>query len=108
MKLMKMTDFVLNVPLMFKPSEDKLLACVKYANFLNQPLTLAMFQGKNKYFEGFKVISTKPKNILFDGYTIFSEYGLEYHTIEDLLKISVRGEEVDFELTSTAIKNLGL
>lgn len=83
MKLMKMTDFVLE----HKEWRGNILsdACIKYANFLKQPLALDMFIGD-------KALFTEVLDNLVD---------LEYYTIEDLI-------EYDLTLTPHAIKQLGL
>ena len=112
MKLISMKDFVLNLFTITEihSGSEALEKIQNYANFLNQPLTLGMFQGENKLFEGFKVISTQPKGILFNGWNILSERGLKNYTIEHLIEIrlTMKGEDVAIHLTQSALKQIGL
>ena len=100
MKLISMTDFVLEIG---KQTEIKtyvwyFLKVFDYAQFLKQPLTLDMFIGDKALFEGF---------YLNDGYVCFKVGFIDVvediylYTIEDLL-------EYEPTITTYGIKLLGL
>lgn len=111
MKLMKMTDFVLE---MVKQTEIKtyawyFLKVTKYAQFLKQPLTLDMFIGDKALFEGFEVMHKDNIRITIQSDFLQIDYNItksdfnDLKTIEDL---SIFFE--DLTLTPYAIKLLGL
>lgn len=87
MKLISMTDFVLEIG---KQTEEKtyawyFLKVTKYTTFLKQPLTLDMFIGDEALFEGWNINKRHPLN----------------WRVEDLV-------DYDLTLTQKAIKQLGL
>lgn len=124
MKLISMTDFVLEHKHMILSNSDKYIRIVKYANFLKQPLKLEMFVSKNEeniLFNGFEFTDSQKYSVNNRIKLSVSPYGLnderllltklneenKFHTwlqlftIEDLIQCNL-------ELTLNAIKQLGL
>lgn len=122
MKLIKMTDFVLDQDITLADSRFKIL---NYASFLNRPLELGMFfpcdeNGKilsnnvsdENYF-GVHVYNEAKKRVLFEGFEIMGGAllncaipiliikDLHEHIIEDLVNYN-------FTLTELAKKQIGL
>lgn len=98
MKLISMTDFVLE----HKEWRGGILsdACIDYANFLKQPLTLDMFIGDKALFEDWQLIKIKGYNVIYQDEDYLYEDELKDLKIEDL--------KDDQTLTQHAIKQLGL
>ncbi len=126
MKLISMTDFVLEQDITLIESKFRILY---YAKFLKQPLELWMFvpcvdnevfnyskhgnkeqyqEAKERcFFEGFEckeIYEWGFLKIWFDDFEVYIDL-IKKDTIEDLLTYSV---DFDLELTQTAIKQLGL
>ena len=93
MKLISMTAFVLEQENYLDiTNKQKLELIINYANFLKTPLKLEMFVGENPIF------------VFQFMFRDWDESDMENSTIEDLLT----DDFMDYELTESAIKQLGL
>ena len=97
MRLISMTDFVLE----HKEWRGDILsdACVMYAQFLKQPLTLDMFTGDESLFEGWE---------LKESVVVDKSNENEYFYLFELKDFTVEYMVDVVTLTQYAIKQLGL
>jgi hypothetical protein len=132
MKLISMTDFVLDLNNDLSPttSKNKLIKIVNYASFLKQPLKLEMFilcddDGNvmeepvyngvdEQYYEAQREQYQKEKaKVLFKGFQYFGlnsfkkgNYLIDFDNIENSNIESLLRHEIEFELTDSAIKRI--
>ena len=138
MKLMSMTDFVLQQDITDIKQRDSI---VKYANFLKQPLKLEMFvpcdedgdildepmdyeqrlpNMMTEYDDEVYRYKQAKEKVLFEGfevqygyltykdYDIYSVRGLEHYTIESSLLGNYILKTEEIQLTENAVKQIGL
>ena len=129
MKLISMTDFVLDKQRFKEDSDTAIFKVTNYANFLKQPLKLEMFvperneptvdaymqlkemtrqydewfekYGKEVLFEDFEITTNKEgEKVILGDYTCLKVSDLENGTIEDLVKY------VHIKLSKSAVKRI--
>lgn len=123
MKLISMTEFVLDIPEQFKRNihsgSQWQEVVMNYANFLNQPLELGMFEGENRLFDvkNFRT-ETRKSGVRFNDDDMqefkYYVYDLETDGIEHPVYIPTDSRTVESitgfspTLTEKAIKQIGL
>lgn len=73
MELLSFEQFFLTLKFQSLSSEDKILALENYYNFLQQPITLEMLEGENKWFDSVKSSALGRTTYTVKGRCIFVE-----------------------------------